>query len=167
MYEDHSVKRKILPFTEWSPDAQQFGAITQFVFLREKELLPKRGKEMVCQLVQKKELSHSFTQQAEKSHHHQANRRWTSKSLTTSLFYLLQRLPRSPRYNFLILPALLSLKAAMLWYSFYHPYNPHPYNPGAGHAIYPPLIKTKITMCLQKCPPKPRNRREVRRWGIL
>ena len=42
-------------------------------------------------------------------------------------------------------------------------YKPHPYNPGAGHAIYPPLIKTKITMCLQKCPPKPRDRREVRR----
>ena len=32
MYQDHSVKRKILPFTEWSPDTQQFGAVTHSLF---------------------------------------------------------------------------------------------------------------------------------------
>ena len=43
MYQGHSVKRKILPFTEWSPDTQQLGAITHSVFFCGRKNCCQRG----------------------------------------------------------------------------------------------------------------------------
>lgn len=137
-----------------------WGNHSQCVFLWEKELLPKRGKEMVCQLVRKRNWA-TPSHEAEKSHHHQASRRRTSKSVATSLLCPLQTpsVSTSQLHNTASCPLPQGCQAVIPILS--------PYNHGEGHAIYPPLIQTKITMCLQKCPPKPRDRREVRRWGIL
>lgn len=125
MYQDHSVKEKkkkdssIHRVVTW--DIAIWGNHPVPVFLWENELLPKRGKEMVCQLVLKRNWA---------IHSHNRHRNFTITKPTrvalakpwqqafSPIFYKWP--PQTSHYPFVLSPPLpFSLKPTMLWCSFH------------------------------------------------
>lgn len=131
MYQDHSVKEK-----EKKKDSSMHRVVTWDiaiwgnhpvpVFLWENELLPKRGKEMVCQLVLKRNwAAHSHNQHRNltitKPTRVALAKPWQQASSPT--FY--KRPPQTWHYPFVSFPPLpFSLKSAMLW-CYFHWYFTH------------------------------------------
>ena len=120
MYQGHSVKRKILHLQSDHLIHSNLGQSLTVCFSVGERTAAKEGKGDGLPVGAKKELSHPFTLEAEKSHRHQANRRRTSKSVATSLLCL-QQTPSASTSQLHNSAPVLSLKAARLWYPFYHP----------------------------------------------
>lgn len=112
---------------------------------------------------------------SQKSHHHQANKSGTSKSLAISLFYLLKMTPSDFILSFYNISSSFlpqSYHALIFSLAIFHSDN-H----GERHVTCPPFMGKKqkqnnlsmllSSMCLQKCPSKPRDKERGRRQEMF
>ena len=157
MYQDHSVERKILPFTEWSPDIQQFETIAHSLFFCERMNCCQRGERRWFASWCKKgtePLIHTTGTEISPS---PSQQKWDQQKLSNKPLFLssIKTVSDStlPFYNISSSSFLPQGCHALIFISATF----HPYNHGEGHVIYPPL------MYLQKCPPKPRDKERGRR----